>query len=113
MGCWWGRTLLSTEREGYFAGAATGGFGELDWWGVGGVTCSSRRSERGTLLARLRGASVSWTGGVLVESHAPLDGARGVLCWRGCGGATVSWTGGVLVESHAPLDGARGLLYWG
>ena len=50
VGCWWGRTLLSTEREGYFAGAATGGFSELDWWGVGVVACSSRRSERVTVL---------------------------------------------------------------
>jgi hypothetical protein len=57
-----------------------GVYSDLDWWGFGGVGGSSRRSERGTLLARLRGALVSWTGGVLVGSHAPLDGARGLLC---------------------------------
>ena len=63
-----------------------GVYSDLDWKGIGGVGGSSRRSERATLQARRRGSSVSWTGGVLVESHAPLGGARGLLCWRGCGG---------------------------
>ncbi len=36
-----------------------GVYSDLDWWGVGGVGGSSRRSERATLLARLRWALVS------------------------------------------------------
>ena len=67
-----------------------GVYSDLDWQGPGGVACSSRRSERGTLLARLRGrySELDWwgVGGVACSSRRServtvLGVSLGTLRW--------------------------------